>query len=348
MAGGQKQPNLLHKGRAALAYRNFTGALPKGAYTVKLDRGPQAAYRLGSLVGVAYEATRDGVTERYFHEFTKAARPDLAVRDDGRQLYVTRGRYRVTDRGIEDMSTLFVLNPSHRPSLRSKSSKRKPAMAASRRRSRNALGRFTKASFKKNPSRRGRTARRGRTTIMVRNPIKRRRRARALVAHRGRARRSFRRNPIGGMNIMALGSSALWIGTGAVGAEVVMGVLPIPANFKTGVARHLTKGAVGLAGGMLLARFGNRKAGEMFALGALTIAVHDAIKDSITKYAPGLNLGYYSPGARVDGFLPATRGHPGVAAYVPRMAGASSDGYNRMGQYVHMNGAASDGYTGRI
>lgn len=221
-------------------------------------------------------------------------------------------------------------------------------MASTRRRARSATGRFLKKAFRRNPIRRRRAGsrRRGRTTIMVRNPIRRRRRARTMVAQRGRVRR-FRRNPISGnLNVLSLILPAIGIGVGAIGAEIVTAYLPIPANFKTGSVRHLTKGAVGIAGGWALSKFANRKVGELFALGAMTIAAHDFIKDSLVQFMPNLNMA---------GYLPVNRGSPGIgytspgrpvmAAYVPRMAGAASDGY---GMYTRMAGAASDGYSGRV
>lgn len=137
-------------------------------------------------------------------------------------------------------------------------------------------------------------------------------------------RRRYRRNPIGGKGDLRLTSlilPAVGIGAGALGAEIVMGYLPIPANFKTGVTRHLTKGVVGLAGGWALAKFVNRQLGELFAMGALTIAAHDAMRQMYTSVMPNAQLG-------------------GQGLYMRRM------GYSNPGRQVRMNGAASDGFGG--
>src|SRR5579872_181621 len=297
-----KRPNPLRTLRAKLAYRNFTGRAPEGEYVADLDRKSQAAYKLGSLLGVAYEATRDGKTERYFHEFARRARPDLAVRDDGRQLYVTRGRYRVTDRGIEDMPALFVVNPSPRPSRRKSTTKRKVAPMARTRRRRSATRRFLKMA--RNPAK---TRRRRRSSIIIarRNPATRRRRS----ALRTISRRRYRRNPIGGLRLMPMIGEAAWIGAGAVGTEIAMGYIPgIPASFKTGVTRHVTKGVVALVAGWALAKFVNRKAGESFALGGLTIAIHDALKQGLVTAVPSMQFGSY---------LPRVRGTPGIGYVSP-------------------------------
>lgn len=60
----------------------------------------KAAFALGNLLAVEYRATRDGVSDRYRHEFRKSSQPLLV--SDGSQLDIVGGRIRVTDRGIED------------------------------------------------------------------------------------------------------------------------------------------------------------------------------------------------------------------------------------------------------
>jgi hypothetical protein len=340
-------PPLINRLRAAKAYADFTGHLPKTSYTVQLDGAPIAGYRLGPMVGVAYEATRDGITDQYFHRFSKHARPDLVVKDDGSQLYVVRGRYRVGQRGIQDMPPLMVVNPSSRPSLR-----------------RNQKGRFMPAA---RPHRRRRRRAGGAATLFARNPVgfhrvrRRRRRAgatsrRAPVVfkvnptHRRRHVRRYRRNPIGGtgnLRIHQLIMPAAAIGVGAIGSELMMGYLPIPANLKTGAVRNLTKGVISLVAGGLIAKFMSRKIGEAFALGGMTIAFHDAGKDLILQMmpaaqfgaymrpTPGRNMGYYSPGNQVPvrhmnmGLLPGRVNSPG--------------GPSAFGLYTRFGGHASDG-----
>lgn len=304
--------------RARKAYSDFTGHTPKSLYKDRLDDKPVAGYRMGSLVGVAYEATRDGKTEKYFHRFGKKARPDLVARDDGKQLYITRGKYKVTDRGVEDMPQLFVVNPSPR---RHKIStvKRKPAMAKRRRARRTRQV----AVFNSNPVRR-RRRRRSVATYRA-NPIRRRRRI---------ARASYRRNP-SRRRLAGIGGSlgkmilpAMGIGLGAVGSEMVMGYLPLPANLKTGVMRHITKGGVSIALGLLIGKVLKMPTlGKAFAAGGIAIATHDAVKEAITRGGPGIKFGEYLPRGAARGalgmYVPPVRGSLGYyspASTVPNMA----------------------------
>lgn len=58
--------------------------------------------QIGALDGIAYETTRDGKKQKYFHQFKKAARPVFAVTADGKALVIVGGRFRFTERGIVD------------------------------------------------------------------------------------------------------------------------------------------------------------------------------------------------------------------------------------------------------
>jgi len=334
-----EKPPLVKRLRAAKAYSDFHGEPPSRSYTVNLDDDPVAGYRLGSTLGIAYQATRDGKTERYFHEFKPKARPDLVVRDDGKRLYLANGAYKVTDRGIEDMPAMFVVNPSKRPSLRSK---RKPAMARRARRRRTVQ----QAVFRANPVRRRRHSgmfaaapkrrrrRRAPATIYTANPIRRR-------SHRRISRRSYRRNPIGGssggnVKIHQLVLPAAAIGLGAVGSELLMGYIPgLPSFLTTGVMRHVTKGVISAAAGWGIARFANKKMGEAFALGGMTIAFHDAIKEGIVAVMPTAQFGAYLPANGGSVGRPARMGYYSPGSMVPM---------NRMGQYMPPRGGMAGAY----
>lgn len=274
--------------RAVKAYEDFSGHKPKRVRRSRLDDRDVTGWQMGQLVGIAYEARRDGATKQYFHEFKKAARPELVARDDGRKLYIDGGRYKVTDRGIEDMPQLFVVNPSPR----------KPKRKTMARRATHRRRRATRqvAVFNTNPRRRRRrhTAVRRRSVrrhSFMTNPAPRRRRRRTMV-------RRFRRNPSARATAVHFGKlflPAVGIGLGAVGSEIVMGYLPIPPSFKTGWMRHVTKGAVGVGAGLILAKvFKQKRLGNYFALGAVVIAVHDAAKELIAARAPGVHMGQYT------------------------------------------------------
>lgn len=288
--------------KAVKAYKDFSGHAPQKVKRARLDDRDVTGWQMGPVVGVAYEARRDGVTKQYFHEFKKAARPNLVSRDDGKQLYIEGGKYKVTDRGIEDMPQLFVVNPSPRSGARPKR-KARPMVRRRRTATRRRATRQV-AVFRANPIRR----RRRRTTHrryarnpsrrrLVANPIRRHRRRRTTVRH-------YRRNPSRRSGAIAANFGkmllpAAGIGLGAVGTEILMGYLPIPANFKTGVARHITKGAVGVAAGLILGKvFRMKRLGNFFALGAVAIAVHDAAKEMIASRMPSVTMGQYRPPIR--------------------------------------------------
>lgn len=323
--------------RAINAFQDFTGEAPTKLTRSQLPDHDVTGWKMGPMVGVAYEARRDGQVKQYFHEFKKAARPNLVAQDDGRQLYIEGGRYKVTDRGIEDMPLLFAVNPSPR-SGRKGSRKGKSTMArraTSRRRRRTSQV----AIFKANPVRRRkrRTHHRARArsatrTVYMTNP---RRRRRSSTGKRRVARRSFRRNPTGGLamgKLSALIMPAVGVGLGAIGAEVIMGYLPIPANLKTGVAREVTKGAVGIAAGWAIGKVLRQpRLGRFIQFGAVVIATHDAAKAFLASrltnvpglngmgYArtiPGLNgMGFVNPGSTIRlGYMPT---NPGLNGFAP-------------------------------
>lgn len=341
-----RRPNPLEVLAAKRRFEDFTGAKPTRAYTADLDDRDRVGYRLGEMVGVAYEATRDGKKDQYFHRFKKQARPDLVVRSDGKQLYTIGGDYHVTERGIEDMPSMFVVNPSPR-----KRSKRRKAS-----RGRTSTGQFTKNPTRKRkaaPMARAKTRRRKTRRTYARNPIRRvARTMRRNPTRRRRSRRiatrSFRRNPIrlsgggkGKINIGGMLMPAAMVGLGAVGAEMLMGVLPLPAMLTTGPQRYLTKGAISVGAGYLLARFGNRKAGEALAMGGLVIAFHDAIKSVITSRMPNAKFGGYN-WDKYGYNLPTQRGYasPGLGYYSP---GSTLNA--GMGEYV---GAGMGEYVGDV
>jgi hypothetical protein len=138
---------------------------------------------------------------------------------------------------------------------------------------------------------------------------------------------------------------AAGIAAGAIGVELLMGYIPLPANLKTGNMRYVTKGVLSLAAGYALASLaGQKKLGEMFALGGLAVAMHDGGKALLIQMMPSLQfgaymrpgqMGYYTPGNQVPtrnmnmGFLPPRAGSPGAP--------------NAFGLYTQFNGRSADG-----
>ena len=322
----------MSRARAIAAYEDFKGERPSRLRRARLPDADVTGWQMGPLVGVAYEARRDGKTAQYFHEFERRARPNLVAQDDGKRLFIEGGRFKVTDKGIEDMPNLFVVNPSPRRGSARKGSPtmaRRAHSARRRRRShvtvftsnprrrrrssgRSASGRFTRRSYARNPARRRRTHRRhAAARVYRRNPVARR-----------STRRRYRRNPSGGVGkLSALVLPAVFIGLGAVGSEVVCGYLPIPLAWKTGSMRYLVKGAVGVGIGLVLAKaLKQKRLGYYFAAGAIAIATHDFVKNLIASNAPAVKgLGYVNP-ASVSAFGQYGRRMPSVfGAYYPRM-----------------------------
>jgi hypothetical protein len=293
----------MSRARAIAAYEDFKGEAPSRLRRSRLPDTDITGWQMGPLVGVAYEARRDGKTAQYFHEFATRARPNLVSQDDGRKLYIEGGRYRVTDRGIEDMPNLFVVNPSPRKGR--KPMARRAHSARRRRRSHVSI-------FTSNPRRRRRTHRASSTRRAYRrNPSHRRRRASSArrIYRRNPARRAYRRNPTTARrryrrnpsaSVGRLGSlflPAVMIGLGAVGTEIVVGYLPIPIAWKTGPMRYVVKGAVGVGLGLVLAKaFKQKRLGHYFAAGAIAIATHDFVKSWIAGSVPAVKgLGYVNP-----------------------------------------------------
>lgn len=324
---------------AAKAYEDFSGHRASKVRTSKLPDENVTGWEMGPVVGIAYEAKRDNKTQQYFHEFKKAARPRLVAKDDGKQLYIDGGKYKVTDRGIEDMPQLFVVNPSPRAGAKRKASPMRRRAVTRRRAPRKQV-----AIFRANPIRRRRrraVARRSfrrnpaRALTVRRNPIRRRRRHAV-------ARRSYRRNPSarraagGAVNFGKMFLPAAGIGLGAVGAEIIMGYLPIPAGFKTGVMRHVTKGAVGIAAGLLIGKvLRQKRLGNYIALGAVVIAVHDGIKEFIAARMPAIHMGQYR--GPVHGSLSNFGG----------MGYTSPAQVARMGQYVPTPHGSMSSFAGK-
>lgn len=82
---------------------------------------------------------------------------------------------------------------------------------------------------------------------------------------------------------------------GALGLDVLMGYIPLPANFKGGFAGYITKsvGAIGL--GMLANMSGMVRASTAAKMteGALTVMFHGAMRQAMTQFAPQIPLGMY-------------------------------------------------------
>lgn len=137
----------------------------------------------------------------------------------------------------------------------------------------------------------------------------------------------------GTFNIAGVIMPAVLIGGGAVGAELLMGYLPLPAVLKTGPLRYVTKAAVSVAAGYFIAKYGNKKAGEAFAMGGIAIATHDALKAGVTQFMPGARFGGFNWDKYGYNQIAESYGtQPGIGYYSP--GSTMEAGYGEyMGEY---------------
>jgi len=294
--------------RDVKAYEDFRGFAPDEIVEDYLPDEDVSGWHMGDVDGIAYTTFRDNETQRYYHKFKKKAAPSLIAAEDGKQLYLTGGNYRVTDRGIEDnklMPALLVANP-HKRGTRKK--KVNPMALFKRRRKRRTAARHV---VRANPIRRRRkTSHRRRAVVVHANPVRRLRRRRKSYARNPIARvhtrravsRRRRRNPIGlggkgSLDIKALIMPAIMQGAGAVATSIAVGYLPLPANLKSGSMLGLTKAVTGLAIGWVVAKFINKRLGQNFAEGALTVAAYDAINGVATNAGVSMSAMYPGMGA---------------------------------------------------
>jgi len=81
--------------------------------------------------------------------------------------------------------------------------------------------------------------------------------------------------------------------SGGVALDILWGLLPIPSMI-TGNAgiNALAKGAGAIGLGIVVEKMGNKRTGELIAMGGLTVAIYDAMRQAVTTFAPNLTLGY--------------------------------------------------------
>ena len=122
------------------------------------------------------------------------------------------------------------------------------------------------------------------------------------AAHRSRRSNPRRRLPTVQGIINSQVIPAAIGGAGAVLNDVIVNLLPLPANFKSGWMRHISKGvgaiAIGYLGGMVLAK----KTADQLGAGAMTVVGYNVVRDLAAQFAPQIPLGeYLSPlGEYVD------------------------------------------------
>lgn len=154
--------------------------------------------------------------------------------------------------------------------------------------------------------------------LLLANPRKRRATKRKTVARKSPARclsttrtvttKRYRRNPtkkLGGM-VNTIKKGAVGAG-GAIAADLMLSKLPLPAQMQSGMGKTAAKLLAGVGVGFIAGKLGQRALGNELAQGAVTIAMHDAIKGMVgpsiglSGVDDGLlgydfdDLGYFNP-----------------------------------------------------
>lgn len=157
--------------------------------------------------------------------------------------------------------------------------------------------------------------------------------ARAATAA-GRTLRFRRPNPVG-FDIGRWASDTLLPsvigGAGAIGADVLLGVLPLPAALRTGPMRPVVRigGAIGV--GLIASLVASRRTAELVGAGALTVVMYDVIRGVMRNVTGGRVPGL---GVYVDG-----------VGEIAEADAADAIGYWAAGQQVGEVDAADDGLT---
>ena len=141
-----------------------------------------------------------------------------------------------------------------------------------------------------------------------------------------------------------LGQIVPTVQAGAIGAggglanDLLYGLVKarLPVAMQTGIGRHATKvlGAVVVG---LLGNFVLKGKGAALANGAMTVVLHEALKEQLAKAAPALPLGEYDELSYIDAATVLSGDDDdGVGAYLSAAAGGG------MGEYMEGMGDATD------
>lgn len=89
--------------RAVKLFKGFRLRNPDAVYRVPREL-PEAVIVMGELRAVAYDMPRGERQVLYWHEFADGSRPLLCAGPNQCELVLLGGRYRVTPRGIVDLT----------------------------------------------------------------------------------------------------------------------------------------------------------------------------------------------------------------------------------------------------
>lgn len=110
-------------------------------------------------------------------------------------------------------------------------------------------------------------------------------------------RRKHSRNPIKIPKLGGIGTQlndvlipSVLGAVGAVGTDVVMAYLPIPAQFKTGNGRFVFKSGVAVLLGFAAGKVLGKQRGHAMGVGMLTSVFHDALRENLTHMMPTIKM----------------------------------------------------------
>ena len=188
------------------------------------------------------------------------------------------------------MAQMMLVNPSKRKGKKMATRKRRtPAqkratakLVAFNKKRRAPAKRKTparKTTARKAPAKRATTRRRTTPTKYRRNPAPRRTRKNMI--------QNIVEKQLKPAAIQASGALMLDVGYGYLGGY-------IPDVLNQGMMRHATKGVVAIALGFVASNFIKAGTANELAKGAMTVTLHDAMKEAVETYAPQVPLGYYN------------------------------------------------------
>lgn len=170
-----------------------------------------------------------------------------------------------------------------------------------RKRRKRAKGR-KRASRRRSRRRSSGGKRRAAAGYVVGNAPIRRRKLNPRRRRRGRSRRrrgfARRRNPIsirGFMpgNLMGQVTGAIPGAVGALGLDVLLGFVPVPVAWKTGIPGYLTKIVGAVALGMAAGYVVSSATAAKMTTGALTVMFHGILRELVATNLPSVPLGMY-------------------------------------------------------
>lgn len=171
--------------------------------------------------------------------------------------------------------------------------------------------------------------------LVLVNPKRKRRRKttrrRKSVARRSPTRRRrVRRNPK--MQIAESFGPAMVGAGGALGLDMVWGMLPLPANMKTGMMGSVVKIGGALVLGQMSKGFLGKRTGENLTVGMVTVLTYDMVKGLISQNMPGVPMSEYI-GSELSGSNFAYNPQPGLG-YMNAAQGVVTNGGHTLGAYI--------------